>query len=284
MTKSPTATSLPSYAYGDDPVALQRLLLLAKVFAPCSEAMLKRLPLGKPDVVIDLGCGPGETTRLLSEHFPRAQTIGVDASPEFVAAAAARQPRAISFVVGDVTRAPIAGAPADLIYARLLLAHLREPTEVVSSWTRQLRPGGVLALEEVERILTEDQLFQDYLHIATSALQARGTQLFVGPTLHQMEAPAGTEMVSAVHTLQPSSRDAATMFALNLDTLRRDQSIKANYSRRALDAIAGALGARAKETDGPPIAWEMRQLVVSRDGPQRGPVPATDRSLHGAGR
>ncbi len=267
MTKLPPATLLPSYAYGDNPVALQRLLLLAKVFAPCSEAMLKRIPLSEPDAVIDLGCGPGETTRLIFKRFPRAQTIGVDASPEFVAAAAARQPRAISFVVGDVTQAPISGAPADLIYARLLLAHLHKPTEVVSSWTRQLRPGGVLALEEVERILTEDQLFQDYLHIATSALHARGTELFVGPTLHQMETPAGTEMVSTVHTLQPSSRDAATMFALNLDTLRRDQSIKANCSQRTLDAIAGALDARAKETDGPPIAWEIRQVVI-KDGSQ----------------
>jgi trans-aconitate 2-methyltransferase len=269
MTKLPPATPPASdYAYGDNPVALQRLLLLAKVFAPCSETLLGRLPLRKPDVVIDLGCGPGETTRLLCKRFPQAQTIGIDASPELVSAAAARQPRAISFAVGDVTRTPISGAPADLIYARLLLAHLRKPTEVVSSWTRQLRPGGILALEEVEQISTEDQLFQDYLQIATSALQARGTELFVGPTLHQMEPPAGTKMVSTVHILQPSSQDVATMFALNLDTLRRDESIKTNYSQRALDAIAGALGARAKETDGPAIAWEMRQLVLIKDGSQ----------------
>jgi hypothetical protein len=38
MTKLPPATPPASdYAYGDNPVALQRLLLLAKVFAPCSE-------------------------------------------------------------------------------------------------------------------------------------------------------------------------------------------------------------------------------------------------------
>src|SRR5579863_37803 len=123
MTKLPPPAPLAGdYAYGDNPVALRRLLLLAKVFAPCSKTLLERLPLHEPGVVIDLGCGPGETTRLLFDHFPRAQTIGIDASPEFVCAAAARQPRAISFVVGDVTRTPFSGAPADLIYARLLLA------------------------------------------------------------------------------------------------------------------------------------------------------------------
>jgi trans-aconitate 2-methyltransferase len=263
MTKLPPATTLASdYAYGDNPVALQRLLLLAKVFRPSSEALLRHLPLHEPGVVIDLGCGPGETTRLLFERFPRARMIGIDASPKLVDAAAARQPRAISFVVGDATRTPFPNAPADLIYARLLLAHLRKPTEVVSNWTEQLRPGGVLALEEVERILTEDQLFQDYLRIATSALRAHGTELFVGPTLNQMEPPTGTEMVSAIHTLQPSSQDVASVFALNLDTLRQDQSIMANYSQQALDSIAGALGVRAKAMGGPPIAWEMRQVVL----------------------
>ncbi len=265
MTKSLRATPLAGgYAYGDNPVALRRLLLLAKVFAPCSEEFLGRLPLREPGVVLDLGSGPGETTRLLFERFPQAQTIGIDSSPELVDAATTGQPRAISFVVGDVTKAPLPGSPADLIYARLLLAHLRKPTEVVSSWAQQLRPGGVLALEEVERILTEDRLFQDYLHLATSALRARGTELLVGSTLQQMTPPTGTEMSSAVRTLRPSSRDAATMFALNLDTLRRDQSIKVNHSQRQLDAIAGALSARAKEGDGPPIVWEMRQVILVR--------------------
>ena len=70
MAKLPPATPPSDYAYGDNPVALQRLLLLAKVFAPCSEALLARLPHCKPDVVIDLGCGPGETTRLLFQTFP----------------------------------------------------------------------------------------------------------------------------------------------------------------------------------------------------------------------
>lgn len=112
--------------------------------------------------------------------------------------------------------------------------------------------------------MTEDELFGDYLHIAASALRARGTELFVGPTLNEMEPPAGTKIVSSVHAFQPSTQDVAIMFALNLDTLRRDESIKANYSRRELDAIAGALGDRAKETEGPAIAWEMRQLVLTK--------------------
>jgi hypothetical protein len=60
------------------------------------------------------------------------------------------------------------------------------------------------------------------------------------------------------------------MFALNLDTLRRDQGIKTSYSQRALDAIARALGARTQETDGPAIAWEMRQLVLTKDGSRCG--------------
>lgn len=278
MTKLPSPHPLAGdSAYGDNPVALQRLLLLAKVFAPCSNELLGRLPIHEPDVAIDLGCGPGETTRLLFNHFPQAKTIGIDASPEFVRAASKRQPRAISFVVGDVTKTPFPCAPADLIYARLLLAHLRQPTAVVSSWTRQLRPGGLLALEEVERIVTEDQLFQDYLQIAASALRVRGTELYIGPTLDRMEPPAGVKMISSVRAFQPATQDVATMFALNLETLRRDETIEADYGQRELTAIARALNVRAKETCGPPISWEMRQVVLVK-GESRGAGP---HSSHG---
>src|ERR1700754_4312976 len=110
------------YAYGDDANALDRRRLLATVFRPSSAALLQRLSAYQPDVILDLGCGPGETTRLLREHFPAAGTIVGLAPPErFVAAAAGRSP-ALRFARQDVSAVPFTAAPADLIYARLLLA------------------------------------------------------------------------------------------------------------------------------------------------------------------
>lgn len=255
------------YAYGDSSSALERLRLLAAVFRPVSEALLQRLTARQPSLVLDLGCGPGETTRLLREHFPVATTIGLDASDEFIAAAREHQPMDIRFEVDDVSDIPVKGAPADLIYARLLLAHLTEPVGLVADWSTQLRPGGLLVIEEVEDIRTDDPLFQSYLKIATAVLHARNTELYIGPALSAMAPPSDTSIHYCGTTkLLPVARDVAAMFGLNLQTLRNDKIVASTYTEGELDDVAAALAVRSDDNSAGAISWEIRQLVLQRDG------------------
>jgi SAM-dependent methyltransferase len=248
----------PRYAYGDSAVALKRLRLLARVFAPASEALLNALPEVTPDVVLDLGCGPGETTRLLRARFPGAGTVlGVDASAAFVDAARDAVPDA-AFLVGDVLEEPLPGAPADLLYARFLLAHLPDPAAVATRWLRALAPGGLAILEEVEEIVTEDRLFSDYLDgVAASVLRARGSELYVGPLL--------AALPGAVCEVAPPAGDAAALFGLNLRVLRSDPAVRERFSDAELDAMAAALHARADDPRTDVIAWRMRQVVAPSD-------------------
>ena len=77
--------------------------------------LLSAVPLTEVRRAVDIGCGPGNSTELLVARFAAAEVIGLDSSPEMLAAARERLP-GVSFVQADVaTWTP--KAPVDLFYA-----------------------------------------------------------------------------------------------------------------------------------------------------------------------
>jgi SAM-dependent methyltransferase len=84
---------------------------------------LKDLPAGSS--VLDLGCGNGELARELARQGHGGSYLGVDASPELLAKAAARSP-SVRFLRADLSAASWAddlGGPFDRIYAFAVLHH-----------------------------------------------------------------------------------------------------------------------------------------------------------------
>jgi hypothetical protein len=53
------------YSFGDTQIARQRLDLLSSVFDLSSRAFLHAKVLKRPHLALDIGCGPGNTTRLI---------------------------------------------------------------------------------------------------------------------------------------------------------------------------------------------------------------------------
>ena len=107
--------------------------------------LLARVPLEAPQRVVDLGCGPGYATRLLSERWPGAETFGVDSSPEMLARARASG-LSVEWLAADLAEwRP--ERPFDLIYANAVLHWLDHHDALVPRLLRFLRPGGVLAVQ-----------------------------------------------------------------------------------------------------------------------------------------
>jgi trans-aconitate 2-methyltransferase len=113
--------------------------------------LLAALPAVDARTVIDLGCGPGNSTQALQQRFPGAEVRGIDSSPDMICAARARLPRH-RFDVEDI--AQWAGVrrgddPAawDVILANAVLQWLPDHAQVMPALTARLSSGGCLAVQ-----------------------------------------------------------------------------------------------------------------------------------------
>lgn len=107
--------------------------------------LLARVPLEAPRRVVDLGCGPGNSTALLVQRFPAAHTIGTDSSLAMLAAARQRLPH-VGFELGDIAGWAPAG-PVDLMYANASLQWVPDHDRLLPRLLSALKPGGVLAVQ-----------------------------------------------------------------------------------------------------------------------------------------
>jgi trans-aconitate 2-methyltransferase len=100
-----------------------------------------------PAYVVDLGCGPGNLTRLLADRWPGAEILGVDSSTDMVDAA---QEHAIDgrleFVVGDIATWRTARS-VDVLVANAALHWVPGHVDLIGGFADLLAPGGVLAFQ-----------------------------------------------------------------------------------------------------------------------------------------
>jgi SAM-dependent methyltransferase len=96
--------------------------------------------------VLDVGCGAGGTTAELAASVgPGGEAVGLDLSPELIAAATKRFPHN-RFLVSDVEDGGVVpGAPFDAAFSRMVLMLLADPVAGCATIARSLRPGGRLA-------------------------------------------------------------------------------------------------------------------------------------------
>ncbi len=208
--------SCSGYAFGDSDVAVKRLRLVAEVFEPEMVSFLSCVQV-RPHLAVDLGCGPGYTTRLAAEILRPERTVGFDASDRFIQMARAEPRDGVEYFRHDVTTTLFPVGPADLMFCHLLLPHLRDPAVALCTWARQLGPTGLLLIDEVSNIRTTQPIFQRYLDMVEKVMVERGGHLYAGKVVAQLDAIPGLEMAFSRQVELPvSTAHAAAMFRMNV--------------------------------------------------------------------
>jgi trans-aconitate 2-methyltransferase len=107
--------------------------------------LLLALPPIEARSVVDLGCGPGNSTEVLAARFPNAAVRGIDSSADMIETARRRLPKA-EFAIGGIEDWRDAG-PFDVILANAVLHWIPDHATLLPALVARLASGGGLAVQ-----------------------------------------------------------------------------------------------------------------------------------------
>jgi ubiquinone/menaquinone biosynthesis C-methylase UbiE len=263
------------YVLGSADAELRRLDLQAASIDGATRAVLSATGIGEGMRVLDLGTGLGHVSAILSGMVgPSGEVVGLDRSPEVLAAAASRIAEAglqnVRFEQGDVT-AWRDDRPFDAVVGRLVLFHMPDPVAVVHHHLAAVRPGGILSMIDFDvggarsdppvdlAMVTRDRVLAAFRHVGAhptigtrlgrvlesagvADVTTFGIQGYMAP-----DDPMGPRLLAGVAgTLGPVIVDAgiATDEELGLDTLeqRLSEALRGADATFLPPTVVGAWG------------------------------------------
>jgi trans-aconitate 2-methyltransferase len=92
--------------------------------------IVSRILIDNPKTIIDLGCGPGNSTRVLRQRWPHARVCGIDSSPDMIAAAGQAHPDQV-WTLGSIEDWS-GDATFDLVFSSAALQWVRGHTGLIA--------------------------------------------------------------------------------------------------------------------------------------------------------
>ena len=128
---------------------IERLHTQSRAMEPDAAAMLDRMGSMQGWTCIDIGCGPGGITGLLSARVgPAGRVIGLDQNAAFLEHARSHARGNVEFRLGDAYDSGLARGTFDLVHLRFIASTAGDPERLLREAIRLARPGGIVALQE----------------------------------------------------------------------------------------------------------------------------------------
>jgi SAM-dependent methyltransferase len=128
---------------------IERLNIQSSAMMPDAVAMLEKFGSIAGWVCLDIGCGPGGITDLLSARVgPAGRVIGLDMNAQFLDHARENAPKNVEFRLGDAYQSGLPAGAFDLVHMRFVASTAGHPEQLLKEARRLTRRGGIVALQE----------------------------------------------------------------------------------------------------------------------------------------
>ncbi|MCL1986171.1 MAG: methyltransferase domain-containing protein [Betaproteobacteria bacterium] len=100
----------------------------------------------RPRRMIDIGCGPGNSTNVLKVRWPQAEIIGLDSSNAMIAEARAKYPM-IEWLCADASGDLTQLGKFDLVFSNAAIQWMPRHEQLLRKLFNMLNAGGMLAIQ-----------------------------------------------------------------------------------------------------------------------------------------
>jgi SAM-dependent methyltransferase len=189
-----------TYVLGYAAAEQDRLRRQASWLAPLTERFFRAAGIGTAQRVLEIGSGMGDVAHIAARLVgPTGKVVGVEQDRTSVARARARTDAAgldhVAFVQADA-HTLVFEETFDAVVGRFVLNHSRDVPALVRALTRWVRPGGVVAFQEVAlspalAVAASVPLWRAVLAVIEQTLHFSGLDPDLGLSLHRVFQQAG---------------------------------------------------------------------------------------------
>ena len=165
--------------------------IIARAMWPTTEGHLLAAGLTSGMRCLDVGCGAGDVSLALARLVGASGSVrGIDQDDiklQFAREDAERERLSnVEFRTSNVEQLDD-DAQYDLVYARFLLTHLRDPAAVLRRMVRAARPGGVIVVEDIDHsgVFSHPPSppVEQFVGLYNRLVRSRGADPEIGPRL-----------------------------------------------------------------------------------------------------
>lgn len=188
------------YALGRTSAEYDRLIEQAELLRPITERMLRTAGICAGMHVLDVGCGVGDVSFLVSALVgAQGSVVGVDLDQEAIQIAkkrgAEQQLTNVIFRQADARSIEVERL-FDAAVGRLVLMYTTDPTAALQLIAERIRPGGIVAFQEwVGRVPSamNQPVLESLQRLLSTTFERSGARLDIGAELYRRMLDAGLD-------------------------------------------------------------------------------------------